>query len=66
MLAPWTKAIKSVSGEQIPQIIAHRGYKSKYPENTMLAFQKAISSGTHALETDIHLSSDNIAVLSHV
>ena len=24
------------------QIISHRGYSAKYPENTMIAFQKAV------------------------
>ncbi|SMR45460.1 unnamed protein product [Zymoseptoria tritici ST99CH_3D1] len=49
----------------LPQIIAHRGYKSKFPENSLLAFSQAILAGSHALETDIHLTADNIVVLSH-
>lgn len=50
----------------MPQVIAHRGYRSRYPENTMLSFRGAISSGAHALETDVHLTKDNVVVLSHV
>ena len=32
----------------------------------MKAFQGAVEVGTHALETDIHLTKDGIVVLSHV
>jgi phosphatidylglycerol phospholipase C len=32
----------------------------------MAAFRGAVAAGTHALETDIHLTKDGIAVLSHV
>ena len=28
-----------------PWIIAHRGFKKKYPENTLIAFQAAIDAG---------------------
>ena len=49
-----------------PQCIAHRGYKAAHPENTMGAFKGAVDVGTHAIETDIHLSKDGVVVLSHV
>lgn len=47
------------------QCIAHRGSRSHWPENTMLAFENAVKAGAHALETDVHLSNDGVAVLSH-
>ena len=50
----------------MPQTIAHRGYKTQYPENTMGAFRGAVEARADAIETDIHLSKDGIAVLSHV
>jgi glycerophosphoryl diester phosphodiesterase len=59
-------ATKSKAGERIPQVIGHRGFKARYPENSMLSFQGAISAGAHALETDVHLTRDNVVVLSHV
>ena len=31
----------------------------------MAAFRGAVAAGTHAIETDIHLSKDNVVVLSH-
>lgn len=50
----------------LPQTIAHRGYKKKYPENTMSAFTAAVRVGCHAIETDMHLSRDGVVVISHV
>lgn len=64
--ASFTFARKDVSGHRRPQAIAHRGYKAKFPENTMGAFKGAVEVGAEALETDIHLSKDGVVVLSHV
>ena len=40
------------------KIYAHRGFSSVYPENTMLAFQKAVDAKVNGIELDIHLSKD--------
>lgn len=32
------------------EIIAHRGYSAIAPENTLIAFQKALDNGAHSLE----------------
>lgn len=48
-----------------PRIIAHRGLALEAPENTKLAFLKALSAGVTHLETDVHVSSDGVAVVSH-
>ncbi|MBO1265754.1 glycerophosphodiester phosphodiesterase [Proteiniclasticum sp. SCR006] len=45
--------------------IAHRGYSKIYPENTMLAFRKAIESGCDAIELDVHQSRDGHIVIFH-
>jgi glycerophosphoryl diester phosphodiesterase len=45
--------------------IAHRGASGYYPENTMLAFEKAIEMGCDGIETDVHLTKDGIAVICH-
>ncbi|GAB7347658.1 hypothetical protein MBLNU459_g4524t1 [Dothideomycetes sp. NU459] len=52
-------------GERLPQAIAHRGYKVKFPENTMGAFAGAVDVGAHAIETDVHITKDDVVVLSH-
>ncbi|MCJ1254660.1 hypothetical protein MMC24_002475 [Lignoscripta atroalba] len=64
-LPAWTFARRDKGGQQMPQAIAHRGYKAKHPENTMGAFRGAVNVGAHALETDIHLSKDGVVVISH-
>lgn len=46
-------------------IIAHRGFSSKYPENTLLAFRKAIEIGAGGIELDVHESSDGQLVVMH-
>lgn len=45
--------------------IAHRGYSGNYPENTMLAFQKALEAGVDGIEFDVHLSKDGRLVIIH-
>lgn len=45
--------------------IAHRGFKSKYPENTKIAFERAIELGADGMEFDVHLSSDKEVVIIH-
>ena len=44
---------------------AHRGFSARYPENTMLAFQKAIETGCDGIELDIHVSRDGKIVVIH-
>lgn len=46
-------------------VTAHRGYSSKYPENTRLAFERAIEAGVDWIETDIHRTGDGVIVLTH-
>lgn len=47
------------------QVIAHRGFSARYPENTLLAFQKAIEAGADGIETDLRLSSDEEMICFH-
>jgi glycerophosphoryl diester phosphodiesterase len=48
-----------------PRILAHRGLSLEAPENTLLAFLAALAAGATHLETDVHATSDGVAVLSH-
>lgn len=45
--------------------IAHRGFKSKFPENTKIAFEKAIDVGADGVEFDVHLTKDRKVVIIH-
>lgn len=46
-------------------IIAHRGFRARYPENTMLAFQKAIEAKSDGIELDVHKTKDGKIVVMH-
>ena len=39
-----------------PWIIAHGGYRAKYPENTLSAFSAALDAGASMIELDVTLS----------
>ncbi|WP_300342157.1 glycerophosphodiester phosphodiesterase [Fusobacterium sp.] len=47
------------------KIFAHRGFSGYYPENTMLAFKKAIEIGVDGIELDVQLTKDNTVVIIH-
>ena len=46
-------------------VAAHRGWSDMYPENTMIAFEKAIELGVDQLETDVRITKDGALVLIH-
>ena len=46
-------------------VIAHRGASGFFPENTLLAFRKAIEVGADALEFDVRVTEDGIPVVIH-
>lgn len=48
-----------------PYVIAHRGISGRYPENTLLAFEKAIEAGTDWIEIDVRTSTDDVVFLAH-
>ena len=49
----------------VEDYIAHRGlHDEKAPENSMLAFEKAIKEG-YPIETDVHQISDGTLIIFH-
>jgi len=48
-----------------PLLFAHRGARTRFPENTLPAFIAAIEDGANALELDVHVSSDGVVVVIH-
>ena len=47
------------------QLVAHRGYQRRFPENTALSVLEAISAGALFIEIDIQLSQDKQPVVYH-
>lgn len=55
-----------VNKGQLPMIAAHRGGSTNNPENTMLAFQKAVKEiGVDIIESDLYLTKDGYLVYNH-
>lgn len=48
-----------------PLIIGHRGYHSKYPENTICSFQAAADHDAQMIELDVTLTKDRQIVVIH-
>ena len=49
----------------LPAIIGHRGYRAKYPENTLASFSTAMAAGAGMIELDVTLSKDRKVVVIH-
>ena len=54
----------TLDGKQ-PQVIAHRGFSGKYPEQTRMAYEAAADAGADMLELDMHLTRDCQLVARH-
>ncbi len=48
-----------------PYVYAHRGGLALSPENTMVAFDRAMAEGADGLELDVRLSRDGVVVVHH-
>ena len=47
------------------RLYAHRGASARAPENTLSAFEIALSDGANALELDVHRTADGHFVIAH-
>jgi len=48
-----------------PLVVAHRGFSSVYPENTLASVRAAVELGADWVEIDTYLSKDQVPVLLH-
>lgn len=46
-------------------VAGHRGYKTNYPENTILSFVEALKLGVDMLEIDLNFTRDKEIVIIH-
>jgi glycerophosphoryl diester phosphodiesterase len=51
--------------ENWPLVVAHRGDAVRHPENTLQAFDAAVTAGADVVEMDARLSADGVLVVSH-
>ena len=51
--------------EQKVTLAAHRGWRGKYPENTMVGFRAAMELDIDAIEMDVHMTKDYRMVVCH-
>jgi len=54
-----------VNRARLIHLVAHRGDAREFPENTLPAFNSALSLGVRFLELDVHISADGIPVVIH-
>ncbi|WP_047545193.1 glycerophosphodiester phosphodiesterase family protein [Psychroserpens sp. Hel_I_66] len=55
----------SCTKEKSMDIQGHRGFRGLYPENSLLAFEKALALDIQTLELDVVISKDKKVVVSH-
>lgn len=58
-------AVAAVDYDKNVKAIAHRGYSTEAPENTLPAYILAKQRGYHYAECDVSFTSDGVAVLLH-
>ena len=50
---------------RLPLILGHRGYRARFPENTLLAFREALAAGADGIECDVQKSADGRYIIIH-
>ena len=55
---PWLRPAR-------PLAISHRGHSTEYPENTQIAYEKAVELGAEMIECDVNITKDNVLVMMH-
>lgn len=62
---PFSERREKAKNYPFPRICAHRGLSGLCPENTLPAFAAAIAIGCDEIEFDLHISRDEVFVVSH-
>jgi len=56
---------RAFSQEARSLVVAHRGASAELPENTLVAFERAVACGADAVEFDVRLTADGVPVVLH-
>ena len=51
--------------EPLPDLVAHRGWTARFPENTLAALDAAVGVGARFVEVDVQITADGRPVLFH-
>ena len=62
IIADWWQGRRQ---DNAPVLVAHRGYPARYPENTLIGYERAVAAGARSVELDVQLSRDKVPVLYH-
>jgi glycerophosphoryl diester phosphodiesterase len=65
MLAAVSNPNPFLRGKQRPVVVGHRGVPALHQENTLAGFRRAAELGVPAIELDVQLTKDNVAVVLH-
>nr|GAT59327.1 predicted protein [Mycena chlorophos] len=57
--------MKSFAIRKLPDCWGHRGASARFPENTLSSFEAAIRDGAEGIESDVHVSLDDVVVMFH-
>jgi len=50
---------------RFPECWGHRGASASFPENTLASFEAAIRDGAEGIESDVHVSIDDVVLMFH-
>ncbi len=65
MITPHLSQTSMRQPPRVPEAIAHRGVRDRYPENSLPAFIAAVDEGADAIELDVHATRDGVVVVHH-
>ena len=50
---------------EVPELLAHRGWASRYPENSRIGIEAALRTGVPQVEFDVQVTRDGVPVVIH-
>lgn len=56
---------KLARSNALPACWGHRGASSTFPENTLSSFEAAIQDGAEGIESDVHVTADDVVLMFH-